>query len=122
MNANERIRSHVKKIEAENLQLKGNLRSKDEYIERYETEIQTLKDRIKELENPWVSVKEKLPRKGQVVDVLYMGKRETNYIYIKDYNGKKGNNFFDPVRGGYCCLRDVKFYIQHPKPPTKEKE
>lgn len=70
----------------------------------------------------WISVKDRLPSEGEVVDV-WIGvykERWTNYLYVRDYKGQKGNDFFDPVSSGLCCIRNASHWMPVPKPPESE--
>lgn len=69
----------------------------------------------------WISVQEAVPDAERIVDV-YISKNDErwcNYEYIRDYNGKPGNNFFDPIHGGLCCIRNASHWMYAPEPPTK---
>ena len=52
-------------------------------------DIPALCDAVRELANPWVSVKERLPEQ-------YRGR------WIYDYNEKRGRQCFEITTGGYC--------------------
>jgi hypothetical protein len=69
----------------------------------------------------WVSVEDRMPENGEIVDV-YISKyeeRHCNYEYTRDYNGQLGNNFFDPISGGLSCIRNASHWMYAPEPPTK---
>lgn len=67
----------------------------------------------------WISVKDRLPEEGAVVDVYIKDydERWTNYTYIRDYNKKKGNDFFNPNRSGLCCIRNASHWMYIPDSP-----
>ena len=68
----------------------------------------------------WIKYKDKTPKDQEVVDIFYCGKRETDYVYNKNYN-TKGNNFFEAVNSGYTCVRDADYWMHRPKPPKETK-
>ncbi len=68
----------------------------------------------------WISVKDRLPENQEIVDIFYDGQRETDYIYEKDHNGEKGNNFFEATESGFCCVRDCTHWMPLPGPPKDE--
>jgi len=67
----------------------------------------------------WISVEERLPEKGQIVDV-WNGRRHTEYRYIRAYKGDPGNNFWNPIWAGVMCLRNVTHWRPLPEPPATE--
>ena len=67
----------------------------------------------------WIETTKKLPRKNQIVDVFVNGNRWTDYIYTRNYGGTKGNDFFEPTKGGVSCIRDASHWMYPPKPPKQ---
>lgn len=67
----------------------------------------------------WISVKDKLPKEGDVVDIYIKDydERWTNYSYTRNYNGQKGNNFFAPNKSGLCCVRNASHWMYVPEHP-----
>jgi hypothetical protein len=91
------------------------------YLRRVE---QSLGQALAELDaDGWVSVEERLPESGQVVDVWHRyswsgsGSRHTNYRYVRAFNGDADNNFWSPVGAGVMCLRNVTHWRPLPAPP-----
>jgi len=68
------------------------------------------------MEQDWISVEDRLPEEGQIVDV-WRHRRHTNYRYVRAYRGDPDNNFFSPVGPGVMCLRDVTHWMPLPPPP-----
>lgn len=75
----------------------------------------------------WISIKKKKPRVGMIVDLWTNEGRMTNYVLVKDYGGKKGNDFFEPLECGVDCIRfdgDTSYvqathWMPLPKPPVE---
>lgn len=67
----------------------------------------------------WISVKDGFPESGRDVDVFVeqYDERWCNYRYLRDYNGSKGNDFFDPIRSGLCCIRNASHWMYVPENP-----
>jgi hypothetical protein len=81
------------------------------------------------MKSPWINIKKKLPPIGKPVDIWTTEGRMTNYKLIKNYAGKKGNDFFDPVSCGECCIRfngnfgwtQATHWMRIPKVPAPKK-
>lgn len=69
----------------------------------------------------WISCKDRLPGKDQIVDIWCRNRRMSDYTYRRNYGGQRGNDFFDPTKGGICCLRIDREENMHwmpiPEPP-----
>ena len=69
----------------------------------------------------WIRIEDGLPEDGEIVDIYHDSHgRLCNYEYVKAYNGDKSNNFFDPVEGGICCVRDATHWMPLPQSPKGE--
>jgi hypothetical protein len=74
----------------------------------------------------WISIKDRLPRAGKVVDIWTDEGRMTDYALKRNYKGKRGNDFFDPTINGDCCIRfkgergytHATHWMELPEPPT----
>lgn len=73
--------------------------------------------------NDWISLKKREPKKQEPV-IIYSPEPQYgilyNYRLVKNYNGMRGNNFFEPIRSGYSCIRTVTHWRPLLKPPRKE--
>lgn len=65
----------------------------------------------------WISVKDRMPKNKQIVDIWRDGERLCNYEIFKDYKGQKGNTFFEPIEFGVCCVRNATHWMPLPEPP-----
>ena len=66
----------------------------------------------------WISMKKKKPTVGEPVDIYSSDHgRLTNYRYVKNYGGQRGNNFFEPVEDGYCVVRSATHWMNIPEEP-----
>jgi len=76
--------------------------------------------------NKWTKISDKLPKVGTEVDLWVEGKRFPSYVLVKNYCGKKGNNFFSPIYYGITCIRfdgdknytQATHWMDVPLPPT----
>ena len=76
----------------------------------------------------WISIKDKLPRAGKVVDIWADGHRRTDYVLRKNFRGELGNDFFDPTIAGECCIRfkgeqyytQATHWMELPQPPNSK--
>jgi len=69
----------------------------------------------------WIRVDERLPDEGQIVDIWYAGRRETDYRHVRDYGGQPGNDFFDPIGAGVLCVRKATHWRPRPTRPKEGK-
>lgn len=72
----------------------------------------------------WISVKDRLPEQGEIVDVWrdpVFGRpgRATDYKYVSSFKGDPNNNFWSPVGAGVMVLRDVTHWRHLPAPPQE---
>ena len=67
----------------------------------------------------WIPVDMAKMEAGTVCDLWepFHG-RLSNYRLVKNYAGKSGNHFFEPVSSGLSCVRTATHYIGIPKGPT----
>lgn len=67
-----------------------------------EEALEILKD-----ESPWIKIEKgcKMPKKDEAVDLWVDGYRLTNYTLVKNFNGRRGNNFFSPLFSGISVVR-----------------
>ena len=66
----------------------------------------------------WISIKDRLPKKGKCVDVYHPEHgRLTNY----SMEGTKKNRYFRAVKGGLTCVRDVTHWMLEPEAPKETK-
>ena len=75
----------------------------------------------------WISVKDRLPEIGEIVDLWDGKRRHTEYKINISYNGQIGNDFFSPVRGGVTVIRyhgesyytNATHWMPLPEPPNE---
>ena len=68
----------------------------------------------------WVAIKGWVFEDGEVMDIWSPTQgRLCDYRYRKNYNGKAGNDFFDPVHSGVCCIRDATHFMVIPGDPKE---
>jgi hypothetical protein len=68
----------------------------------------------------WIKCSERMPNPGEPVDLWVGGNkgcRLANYRLVKNYGGKAGNDFFEPVESGISCVRNFSHWQPLPAPP-----
>lgn len=68
----------------------------------------------------WIKCSERMPEQHQIVDIWvpgYFPARMCNYRLMKNYGGRKGNDFFAPESSGYTCIRTASHWMPAPEPP-----
>lgn len=92
----------------------------DDYakLEATIAELTRERDELREASR-WIPVDMAKMEAGTVCDLWepFHG-RLSNYRLVKNYAGKSGNHFFEPVSSGLSCVRTATHYIGIPKGPT----
>ncbi|MDU9415531.1 DUF551 domain-containing protein [Pseudomonas sp. zfem005] len=67
----------------------------------------------------WIKCSERMPEAGVTVDIWSRkhAQRLANYQLVRNYGGKQGNDFFEPVYSGYSCIRDASHWMPLPEEP-----
>lgn len=102
------------------LQMRLKLEKYESIIDSQKAEIKTLKEKVRELENPWISVEDELPEQKYDVDeyLCVWG----DYVGSFGYDKKMGFCYYDTEE--YCWFPeerqdDFTHWCHLPQPPTK---
>ena len=74
------------------------------------------------MSSEWINMEDKAPEEGQRVIIFTSDNRGIlyDYVFVEDYEGNIGNDFFEAYRDGFQCVRNATHWMPMIQPPTSE--